>query len=217
MQLLVLQSLQRTARLLHPAHAVPTLGHSFLRAQRTDRFAPGALFFSFRVLFAFTSLVTVEGLTPASRAIFRAESPLRMPSSMITLLSLSMCFLLPSLIAVSLPAGASSSKRDARGKRGQDGCGIRPAPNFFCGRCTTWCNRIAFRNSIHETSAFSSGERLVEEALCRHHALQGIVQDAVLACKVEADVAALRMLEEVGGRNARHTDTACKLEREAGV
>lgn len=153
MQLLVLQSLQRTARLLHPAHAVPTLGHSFLRAQRTDRFAPGALFFSFRVLFAFTSLVTVEGLTPASRAIFRAESPLRMPSSMITLLSLSMCFLLPSLIAVSLPAGASSSKRDARGKRGQDGCGIRPAPNFFCGRCTTWCNRIAFRNSIHDAHA----------------------------------------------------------------
>ena len=70
---------------------------------------------------------------------------------------------------------------------------------------------------LHETSAFSGGERLVEEALCRHHALQGIVQDAVLACKMKADIAALRMLEEVGGRNACHADPACKLEREAGV
>lgn len=93
--------------------------HPFLRAQRTDRFAPGARFLSLRVLFAFTSLVTVDGLTPASLAIFRAESPLPMPSSMATLLSLSMCFLLPSLIAVSLPAGASSSKRDARGDGGR--------------------------------------------------------------------------------------------------
>lgn len=137
MQLLVLQSLQRTARLLHPSHAEPTLVHSFPRAQRTDRFAPGVRLFSLRVLFAFTSLVTVEGLVPASLAIFRAESPLPMPSSMITLLSLSMCFLLPSLIAVSLPAGASSSKRDARGRRGQDGCGTRPAPNLVCRPCTT--------------------------------------------------------------------------------
>lgn len=58
---------------------------------------------------------------------------------------------------------------------------------------------------------------LLEKPPCRYHALQGIVQDAVLACEVEADIAPFRMLEEVGGRNACHADPACKFEREAGV
>ena len=110
MQLLVLQSLQRTARLLHPSHAEPTLVHSFPRAQRTDRFAPGVRLFSLRVLFAFTSLVTVEGLVPASLAIFRAESPLPMPSSMITLLFVHV--LPPAVSHRCLPSGGSQQQQE---------------------------------------------------------------------------------------------------------
>ena len=139
MQLLVLQSRHLTRRLLHPGHAVPTLVRPSLRAQRTERFAPGMRFLSVTVLFLMASLVTVDGLRPASRAILLAESPLSSSSSMMTLLSLSICFLTPSSrMASPFP---QNDMGDDSGRAG-------PAIASGSG-CSTACNNVAVRNATH--------------------------------------------------------------------
>lgn len=155
MQLLVLQSRHLTGRLLHPGHAVPALVRPSLRAQRTERFAPGMRFLSVTVLFLMASLVTVDGLRPASRAILLTESPLSRPSSMMAPLSLSICLLMPSSrMAAYLPAGSQQNDTgDDSGKAGPAWKRSIPAPIVPAigsgSGCSTACNSVAVRNATH--------------------------------------------------------------------
>lgn len=122
---------------------MPALVQPSPRAQRTERFAPGMRFLSVTVLFLMTSPVTVDGLRPASRAIFLAESPLTSASSMMTLLSLSICFLTPSSrMAASLPA--ESQQDDTGDDSGRAGPAIGSGSS-----CSTACNSVAVRNATH--------------------------------------------------------------------
>ena len=106
MQLLVLQWRHSTHADPQPGHADPTRSHPRYSAHLTESFAPGARLLSTTVLLALTSLDTVDGLTPTDLAISLHESPFLIPSSIVTLLSLSMCLPFESLIGTPFPAGA---------------------------------------------------------------------------------------------------------------
>jgi hypothetical protein len=92
MQFRVLQFLQVVSLVEHLSHALPLAWQSLCPAHLIDRLALCRAFFSRTVLFALTSRVTVEGLTPILLATRLAESPRRTPSSMTSLFSLLMCF-----------------------------------------------------------------------------------------------------------------------------
>jgi hypothetical protein len=103
MQLRVRQSLQRTVPVGQPSHALPTRPQPRYLAHLTASFALGFLAGSLTVLLFLSSRVTVDGLTPTSLAMERAESPAAMPASIRSLVSLVMCFPFAFMVITSLP------------------------------------------------------------------------------------------------------------------
>lgn len=72
MQSLVRHRVHRVREEEHPGQAVPARSQPRYRAHLADSLAAAPLPRSVTVLFAFTSRVTVEGLTPIAEAIFLA-------------------------------------------------------------------------------------------------------------------------------------------------
>lgn len=147
MQLLVLQPLHSMSSPVQAGHAVPDIVQSFLCTQRTERFAPWRLPLSDTVLFDLASLITADGLTPASFAIFLADFPPAMPSSTISLPSLSMRLLPhPSRIAGSFPAGSCGTAQMMPEERGPAGASSLPALPMPCtgSGCRTECNDCCY-------------------------------------------------------------------------
>jgi len=107
MQRRVLQLLQLVSSVEHLGQAVPLAWHESCQAHRSEAFSFGVNLLSATVLCAFTSLVTVEGLTSILLAIARAESLSRTPDSITSLFSLIRCFPFPLAIShlLSRPRG----------------------------------------------------------------------------------------------------------------
>lgn len=105
MQLLVLQCLQRTAVEAQPGHAPPARPQSrypaHLAASETDLLLSRCL----TVLFALTSRVTVDGLTPMDEAILLALQDSWSPRATTSLWSMVSCLLDLPVISASSSLG----------------------------------------------------------------------------------------------------------------
>ena len=133
MQLRDLQSRHRTPALRQPSQAPPTTSQSRYLAHLTASFAFGFLAGSLTVLLFLTSRVTVDGLTPTSLAMERAESPAAMPASIRSLVSLVMCFPFAFMVITSLPPAGRHTKIVRQAKRWRQGFEQGPtrvAPNL---------------------------------------------------------------------------------------
>ena len=108
----VLHRLQFVNLVEHSAHAVPLAWHDAYRAHFADALSACEALFSLTVLCAFTSLVTVDGLTSILLAMALAESPLRTPDSIASLFSLLRCF--PFSLVMVHPLSARRGKRAMR-------------------------------------------------------------------------------------------------------
>lgn len=111
---------------------------------------PSLLGLSLMVLFLLISRVTVDGLTPAALAIDLQDSPLYAPSSIATLLSLSMCFFFPSLMVTPFRQGPSN-KKDGKGKVPVRAGRAPHRTGTASFACKTTCNTVAIQISTHQS------------------------------------------------------------------